>query len=101
MSALPSPSYNDPLPSPRQSISNPYSTPITARAEAYMEHLFGTADLESFLKSLETYMPDLRTLIVNQVYGVCQTEMSVLGPIETSVVNVASLVGMDCSEEVG
>lgn len=66
-----------------------------------MRVVFGDGDLDSFLQTMEEYWPDLKNLIVNDVYGMYQAEVSVLGKVETSMINIASLVPMDCPAEVG
>ena len=82
-------------------ISIPSLSSVSARGEAYMRVVFGDGDLDTFLSMMEEYWPDLKSLIVNDVYGMYQAEVSVLGKVETSQINIASLVPMDCPSEVG
>lgn len=63
--------------------------------------MFGDGDLDSFLDMMEEYWPDLKALIVNDVYGMYQAEVSVIDEVGTSQINIASLVPMDCPAEVG
>jgi alkylhydroperoxidase/carboxymuconolactone decarboxylase family protein YurZ len=81
--------------------SIPAFSSVSARGEAYMRVVFGDGDLDTFLSTMEEYWPDLKALIVNDVYGMYQAEISVLGKVETSQINIASLVPMDCPSEVG
>ena len=66
-----------------------------------MRVVFGDGDLDSFLATMEEYWPDLKALIVNDVYGMYQAEVSVIDKVGTSQINIASLVPMDCPAEVG
>lgn len=45
----------------RENIKNPYD--MTARGETYMKRVFGEADMNRFLKTMDNYFPDLRTFI--------------------------------------
>lgn len=42
----------------RKDHENPFD--LTSRGEAYMERVFGAADMERFLKTMNEYWPDLR-----------------------------------------
>jgi len=44
----------------RKDIKNPYD--MRSRAEAYMKRVFGAADMDRFLKTMDDYWPDLRML---------------------------------------
>jgi len=66
-----------------------------------MRVVFGDGDLDSLLQTMEEFWPDLKNMIANDVYGMYQAEISILGKVETSQINIASLVPMDCPAEVG
>ncbi|KAH8670334.1 hypothetical protein BGZ60DRAFT_538003 [Tricladium varicosporioides] len=100
INSLPSPSLNDNT-NFRSFSQIPSFSSVSSRGEAYMRVVFGDGDLDSFLQTMEEYWPDLKNLIVNDVYGMYQAEVSVLGKVETSMINIASLVPMDCPAEVG
>lgn len=95
--ALPSPESNE-TESIRQHISVPADT--DERGEAYMRNIF-RADLDPFLENMDTYWPDLRTLVVTYIYGYYQSDTTILDAITTSQLNVATLVPMDVPAEVG
>lgn len=65
-----------------------------------MRNIF-RADLDPFLENMDTYWPDLRTLVVTHIYGYYQSDTSILDAVTTSLLNVATLVPMDVAEEVG
>ncbi|KAF4636424.1 hypothetical protein G7Y89_g1664 [Cudoniella acicularis] len=98
--ALPSPHLNDNT-TLRSYSQTPSFSSVSQRGEVYMRVVFGSGDLDTFLQTMEEYWPDLKNLIVNDVYGMYQAEVSILGKIETSMINIASLVPMDCPAEVG
>ncbi|KAM5351011.1 hypothetical protein ACJ41O_003734 [Fusarium nematophilum] len=95
--ALPSPSSND-TSSTRNHIATPADT--NDRGIAYMRNIF-RADLDPFLESMDTYWPDLRTLVVTYIYGYYQSDTAVLDAVTTSQLNIATLVPMDVAAEVG
>lgn len=64
-----------------------------------MRNIF-RADLDPFLSSMDTYWPDLRTLVVTYIYGYYQSDTSVLDAVTTSQLNIATLVPMDVAAEV-
>lgn len=94
--ALPSPEANE-VTSVRNHIERPADT--DERGIAYMRNIF-RADLDPFLDTMDKYWPDLRTLVVTTIYGYYQSDTSVLGPVETSQLNIATLVPMDVTAEV-
>ncbi|KAL1895245.1 hypothetical protein Sste5346_005391 [Sporothrix stenoceras] len=94
--ALPSPEANE-TESVRNHIERPADT--DERGIAYMRNIF-RADLDPFLDTMDKYWPDLRTLVVTTIYGYYQSDTSVLGPITTSQLNIATLVPMDVTAEV-
>ena len=69
------------------------------RGIAYMRNIF-RADLDPFLQAMDTYWPDLRTLVVTTIYGYYQADTSVLDAVTTSQLNIATLVPMDVTAEV-
>jgi len=79
----------------------PSFSAVYQRGEDYMRRVFGDGDLDSFLATMEEYWPDLKMLIVNDVYGMFQAEVSIIDRVTTSQINIASLVPMDCPAEVG
>lgn len=64
-----------------------------------MRNIF-RADLDPFLGTMDTYWPDLRTLVVTYIYGYYQSDTSILDAITTSQLNIATLVPMDVAAEV-
>ncbi|CAK7219525.1 hypothetical protein SBRCBS47491_003882 [Sporothrix bragantina] len=94
--ALPSPEANE-TSSVRMHIERPADT--DERGIAYMRNIF-RADLDPFLDTMDTYWPDLRTLVVTTIYGYYQADTSVLDAITTSQLNIATLVPMDVTAEV-
>ncbi|CAK7207429.1 hypothetical protein SEUCBS139899_010239 [Sporothrix eucalyptigena] len=94
--ALPSPEANE-TSSVRIHIEKPAET--DERGIAYMRNIF-RADLDPFLETMDTYWPDLRTLVVTTIYGYYQSDTSVLDAITTSQLNIATLVPMDVTAEV-
>ncbi|KAB5554913.1 hypothetical protein GE09DRAFT_1287368 [Coniochaeta sp. 2T2.1] len=104
---VPSPSlWEQPSPSSPTSVSSStrlaVSVPSTLdpRALSYMRTIF-RSDLDPFLGVMDSYWPDLRTLVVTTIYGYYQSDLSILGAVETSMLNIASLMPMDVAEEVG
>lgn len=69
------------------------------RGLEYMRNIF-RADLDPFLETMDTYWPDLRTLVVTTIYGYYQSDTTILDAITTSQLNIASLVPMDVNAEV-
>ncbi|KAM0327088.1 hypothetical protein ACHAQA_006215 [Verticillium albo-atrum] len=85
-------------PSIRATIKLP--TPETsARGLDRMRTIF-RADLDPFLDLMDTNWPDLRTLVVDIIYGYYQADNSVIDPVTTSALNLAALVPMDVTAEV-
>jgi len=97
ITALPSPSSNETI-SIRHHITTPSST--DERGINYMRNIF-RSDLDPFLSTMDQYWPDLHTLVVTTIYGYYQSEVSVIDAITTSQLNIASLIPMDVSSEVG
>lgn len=64
-----------------------------------MRNIF-RADLDPFLQTMDTYWPDLRTLVVTYIYGYYQADTSILDAITTSQLNIATLIPMDVTAEV-
>jgi alkylhydroperoxidase/carboxymuconolactone decarboxylase family protein YurZ len=64
-----------------------------------MRNIF-RADLDPFLRTMDAYWPDLRTLVVTYIYGYYQSDTSVVDAVTTSLLNVATLVPMDVPAEV-
>lgn len=58
------------------------------------------ADLEPFVETMDTYWPDLHTLVVTYIYGYYQSDTSILDAVVTSQLNIATLVPMDVAAEV-
>ncbi|KAK7408049.1 hypothetical protein QQX98_009764 [Neonectria punicea] len=94
--AIPSPESSE-TSSTRAHIAVPAET--DARGLEYMRNIF-RADLDPFLGAMDTYWPDLRTLVVTYIYGYYQSDTSVLDAITTSQLNIATLVPMDVAAEV-
>jgi hypothetical protein len=65
-----------------------------------MRNIF-RADLDPFVDTMDKYWPDLRTLVVTYIYGYYQSDVSVIDAITTSQLNIATLVPMDVTSEVG
>ena len=59
------------------------------------------ADLDPMLDMLDSYWPDLKTLIVTYIYGYYQSDVTIIDAITTSQLNIATLVPMDVTSEVG
>ncbi|KAB5539477.1 hypothetical protein GE09DRAFT_1290569 [Coniochaeta sp. 2T2.1] len=99
---VPSPSLWEPSPSSPPTPRSQTLVPSTLdpRALTYMRTIF-RSDLDPFLGVMDSYWPDLRTLVVTTIYGYYQSDLSVLGALETSMLNIASLMPMDVAEEVG
>lgn len=85
----------------RKDIKNPYSSDVIDRGTAYMRQVFGDGDMDSFVDRMEAQFPDLKAMVVNNIYGLYQSEVSVIDAITTSQINIASLVPMDVATEVG
>jgi len=98
ITCLPSPTPNETTALRDNSLSIEHAS---SRGEVYMRRVFGSGDLDSFLSTLQESWPDLKSLIVDDVYGKYQAEVSIIGPVETSMINIATLVAMDCPKEVG
>ena len=81
----------------RRQMPSPYAE--TERGREYMRNIF-RADLEPFLNVMDKHCPDMHDLILNSVYGLYQSDVRILGAIETSQINIASLVCMDVPNEV-
>jgi hypothetical protein len=96
ITAIPSPASNE-ASSIRNHIAVPRDT--NERGVEYMRNIF-RADLDPFLHVMDTYWPDLRTLVVTQIYGYYQSDVSILGAITTSQLNIATLIPMDVTAEV-
>ena len=64
-----------------------------------MHNIF-RADLDPFLDFMDHHSPDMHDLILNIVYGLYQSDIRILGPIETSQINIAGLVCMDVPNAV-
>ncbi|CAK7212834.1 hypothetical protein SCUCBS95973_001595 [Sporothrix curviconia] len=96
ITALSSPEANE-TSSVRLHIERPADT--DERGIAYMRNIF-RADLDPFLQTMDTYWPDLRTLVVTTIYGYYQSDTSVLDAVTTSQLNIATLVPMDVTAEV-
>ena len=95
-------------PSPELHSTPPTSTPSRRdltpsqaddRGLPYMRNIF-RADLDPFLAVMDAYCPDLRTLVVTTIYGVYQSDVSVVDAVTTSQLNIATLVPMDVPGEV-
>lgn len=95
--AIPGPDSNE-IASIRAHIHSPAET--NARGLAYMHNVF-QADLDPMLSLLETYWPDLKTLIVTYIYGYYQSDVTIIDAVTTSQLNIATLVPMDVTSEVG
>ena len=85
----------------RENVLNPYSPDIIDRGTAYMRRVFGDGDMDAFVDKMEAQFPDLKAMVVNNIYGLYQSDVSVLDAITTSQINIASLVPMDVASEVG
>lgn len=85
----------------RKDILNPYCTEILDRGSAYMRRVFGDGDMDAFVSKLEAQFPDLKAMVVNNIYGLYQSDVSILDAVTTSQINIASLVPMDVAAEVG
>jgi hypothetical protein len=96
ISAIPSPASNE-ISSIRNHIQVPADT--DERGLKYMRNIF-RADLDPFVDVMDAYWPDLRTLVVTQIYGYYQSDISIIGAITTSQLNIATLIPMDVTAEV-
>lgn len=65
-----------------------------------MRNIF-RSDLDPFLSTMDQYWPDLRTLVVTNIYGYYQSEVSIVDAVTTSQLNIATLIPMDVPGEVG
>ena len=65
----------------------------------YMRNIFG-ADLDPFVTWMDGNWPDLRTYVVQLIYGYYQSETSVVDAVTTSQLNIATLIPMDVAPEV-
>jgi hypothetical protein len=95
--AIPSPDSNE-ISSIRNHIATPSST--DERGLDYMRNIF-RSDLDPFLSTMDQYWPDLRTLVVTNIYGYYQSEVSIVDAVTTSQLNIATLIPMDVPGEVG
>lgn len=96
ITAIPTPEANE-----TSSIRSHKKVPaeLDERGLTYMRNIF-RADLDPFLETMDNYWPDLRTLVVTTIYGYYQSDVSILGPIITSQLNIATLMTMDVTAEV-
>ncbi|KAF2422864.1 hypothetical protein EJ08DRAFT_725274, partial [Tothia fuscella] len=97
ISVIPSPASNE-ISSVRNHIRDPSTT--DERGIEYMRNIF-RADLDPFLTKMDNYWPDLRTLVVTTIYGYYQSDISIIDSVTTSQLNIAALIPMDVTAEVG
>ena len=97
LKALPTPESNDPT-SVRTHVTDWYM--FNKRGEAYMRNIY-REDHDPFVTLASKTWPDLNAMLIDQIYGYYQAEVSVMDAITTSQVNIATLLPMDVMPEVG
>ncbi|KAF2114573.1 hypothetical protein BDV96DRAFT_101408 [Lophiotrema nucula] len=97
ISALPNPELDNEIISIRNHIKEPSTT--EQRGLVYMRNIFG-ADLDPFATWMDENWPDLRTYVMQFIYGYYQSDVSVIDAITTSQLNIATLIPMDVAPEV-